>query len=98
MKRVEEVEVERGGKKLEVLNFLEMWCFFSLFFIMMICMTSPLEHFFFSTLSACKYVSTERAVKAGHRGYSRVGMLASDFYLPAQIKLSVVFSEDSNPF
>lgn len=29
MKRVEEVEVERRGKKLEVLNFLEMWCFFS---------------------------------------------------------------------
>lgn len=67
MKRVEEVEVERRGKKLEVLNFLEMWCFFSLFFIMMICMTSPLEHFFFSTLSACKYVSTERAVRAAQR-------------------------------
>lgn len=67
MKRVEEVEVERRGKKLEVLNFLEMWCFFSLCFIMMICMTSPLEHFFFSTLSACKYVSTERAVRAAQR-------------------------------
>lgn len=37
------------------------------FFIMMICVTSPLEHFFFSTLSACKYVSTERAVRAAQR-------------------------------
>lgn len=41
--------------------------FSPLFFIMMICVTSPLEHFFFSTLSACKYVSTERAVRAAQR-------------------------------
>lgn len=74
VKSVEEVEVGRGGEKLEVLNFLEMWWgFFSFLFSffhnddMHGLASSPFLLFYFICMQICK--RRERAVGAALRGY-----------------------------
>lgn len=59
----------------------------SLFFLMMICTASLVHHFVFSTLFACRYVSTEKPVSKKWRLF-----MSGSFCVPIHIKLNTLLS------